>query len=134
MGEFPPMEKLNWLIHLQHVRGEISSCKELINEEIARSYGKNQYALFKQVSVSSRGGSKDNLLVLLGGHPQGPGPCPECPGHLPEVPEVEPAEPHCFKGSGQLSVSVIELCCYETFEKNVLDMKWGAIGSPSTLF
>ncbi|XP_066157779.1 Bardet-Biedl syndrome 4 protein-like isoform X2 [Euwallacea fornicatus] len=42
------MEKLNWLIHLQHVRGEINSCKDLIKNEIARSQGKNEYVYYKQ--------------------------------------------------------------------------------------
>lgn len=44
-----PPEKLNWLIHLQHVRGETATCKELIKEEIKRSEGKNEFAFFKQV-------------------------------------------------------------------------------------
>ncbi|KAH1006478.1 hypothetical protein HUJ05_007210 [Dendroctonus ponderosae] len=62
VGEFPPMEKLNWLIHLQHVRGEIASCKELINGEMARSHGKNEYAFFKQgVILKSQG----NILEAL---------------------------------------------------------------------
>lgn len=43
------MEKYNWLINQQHVRGEIGACKELINSEIARSNGKNEYIFFKQV-------------------------------------------------------------------------------------
>ncbi|XP_066249530.1 Bardet-Biedl syndrome 4 protein-like [Euwallacea similis] len=42
------MEKLNWLIHLQHMRGEINSCKDLIKNEIARSQGRNEYVYFKQ--------------------------------------------------------------------------------------
>ncbi|ENN79463.1 hypothetical protein YQE_04107, partial [Dendroctonus ponderosae] len=62
VGEFPPMEKLNWLIHLQHVRGEIASCKELINGEMARSHGKNEYAFFKQgVILKSQGNIQEAL-------------------------------------------------------------------------
>lgn len=44
-----PLEKLNWLIHLQHVRGEIAQCKNLIKNEIKRSGGRNEFAYFKQV-------------------------------------------------------------------------------------
>lgn len=47
------MEKLNWLIHLQHIRGEIGVCKSLINSEITRSQGKNEYVFFKQVKTLS---------------------------------------------------------------------------------
>ncbi|KAF2902241.1 hypothetical protein ILUMI_03958, partial [Ignelater luminosus] len=42
------LEKLNWLIHLYHVRGEIVKCKELIKNEINKSGGKHEYAYFKQ--------------------------------------------------------------------------------------
>ncbi|KAJ8925989.1 hypothetical protein NQ315_009844 [Exocentrus adspersus] len=43
-----PFEKFNWLIHLQHVRGETDACKELIRKELDRCYGKHEYALHKQ--------------------------------------------------------------------------------------
>lgn len=46
-SEPPPMEKLNWLIHLQHVRGETDLCKELIKLEITKTNGKNEYAHYK---------------------------------------------------------------------------------------
>lgn len=44
-----PSEKLNWLLHLQHVRGETEQCKESIKNEIKRSGGRNEFACFKQV-------------------------------------------------------------------------------------
>lgn len=44
------IEKLNWLIHLEHIRGETVRCKELIQSEIAKSNGRNEFAFFKQVS------------------------------------------------------------------------------------
>lgn len=44
-----PLEKLNWLIHLQHVRRESGACKELIKREITKSNGRNEYAFFKKV-------------------------------------------------------------------------------------
>lgn len=44
-----PLEKLNWLIHLLHVRGETAKCKELIKNEIIKTKGKHEYAYFKQV-------------------------------------------------------------------------------------
>ncbi|CAH1365097.1 unnamed protein product [Tenebrio molitor] len=43
-----PSEKLNWLLHLQHVRGETEQCKESIKNEIKRSGGRNEFACFKQ--------------------------------------------------------------------------------------
>lgn len=43
------MEKFNWLLHLQHVRGETEACKTLIKEGIATSKGKNEYVYFKEV-------------------------------------------------------------------------------------
>lgn len=45
------MEKLNWLIHLQHVRGDIAGCKELLRDAIKTSNGRNEYAYFKQVRL-----------------------------------------------------------------------------------
>lgn len=45
-----PIEKLNWLIHLQHIRGETESCKELIKSEITNTSRNSEYAFFKQVS------------------------------------------------------------------------------------
>lgn len=50
MVNYPPLEKLNWLIHLQHVRGENGACKELINREIAKSNSRNEYAYYKKVN------------------------------------------------------------------------------------
>lgn len=49
--EPPPIEKLNWLIHLTHARGDIASCKNLINEEIQRSFGRNEYAYYQKVPL-----------------------------------------------------------------------------------
>lgn len=46
-----PLEKLNWLMHLQHVRRESAACKELIKKEIAKSNGRNEYAFFKKVKI-----------------------------------------------------------------------------------
>ncbi|GLV40575.1 Bardet-Biedl syndrome 4 [Carabus blaptoides fortunei] len=46
--EPPPIEKLNWLIHLTHARGDIVNCKNLINEEIKRSSGRNEYAYYQK--------------------------------------------------------------------------------------
>ncbi|KAK5647586.1 hypothetical protein RI129_002478 [Pyrocoelia pectoralis] len=43
-----PLEQLNWLIHLQYVRGEVTKCKELIRRQIKKSNGKHEYAFFKQ--------------------------------------------------------------------------------------
>lgn len=43
------LEHLNWLLHIQHVRGEIASCKVLIKENIERTKGMNEYAYFKEV-------------------------------------------------------------------------------------
>lgn len=48
-----PFEKFNWLIHLQHVRGETEACKQLIRKELERSHGKNEYALYKEVNFNS---------------------------------------------------------------------------------
>lgn len=54
MPEPHPMEKLNWLIHLYHIRGEIGPCRTLINDEIEQSQGKNEFALYKKVSLHCR--------------------------------------------------------------------------------
>lgn len=48
-----PLEKLNWLIHLQHVRRESGACKELIKREITKSNGRNEYAFFKKVKKNA---------------------------------------------------------------------------------
>lgn len=48
--EYPlPEERLNWLIHVQHVRGEVGACRELIKRVIEGGRGRNEYAFFKQV-------------------------------------------------------------------------------------
>ncbi|KAJ8935453.1 hypothetical protein NQ314_012873 [Rhamnusium bicolor] len=57
-----PFEKLNWLVHLQHVRGEITACNELIKREIDRSNGKNEYAFYKQGSILREEGKIQDAL------------------------------------------------------------------------
>ncbi|KAF5272417.1 hypothetical protein FQA39_LY07885 [Lamprigera yunnana] len=57
-----PLEQLNWLIHLQHVRGEISKCKDLIKREITKSNGKHEYAYFKQGIVLREEGKIQEAL------------------------------------------------------------------------
>ncbi|KAK9746256.1 hypothetical protein QE152_g6236 [Popillia japonica] len=42
------VDRLNWLLYIQHVRGEVTSCKQLIKDEIAKSNGKNEYAFYKE--------------------------------------------------------------------------------------
>ncbi|KAI4467250.1 hypothetical protein MML48_2g00004580 [Holotrichia oblita] len=42
------VDRLNWLLYIQHVRGEVASCKQLIKDEIAKSNGKNEYAFIKK--------------------------------------------------------------------------------------
>lgn len=49
LAEPEPLEKFNWLMHLQHVRGEVGASKQLIAKEIAKSQGRHEYAYFKQV-------------------------------------------------------------------------------------
>lgn len=48
-----PLEKLNWFIHLQHVRGETRACKELIKSEIKGNGSTNEFAYYKQVNILS---------------------------------------------------------------------------------
>ncbi|CAH0552064.1 unnamed protein product [Brassicogethes aeneus] len=57
-----PVERLNWLIHLQHIRGEINSCKELIKAEIEKNSGKNEYAFFKQGTILRQEGKVQDAL------------------------------------------------------------------------
>ncbi|KAF5308143.1 hypothetical protein FQR65_LT06322 [Abscondita terminalis] len=57
-----PLEQLNWLIHLQHVRGEIAKCKELIKSEIKKSNGKHEYAFFKQGVILREEGNIQQAL------------------------------------------------------------------------
>ncbi|XP_030755352.1 Bardet-Biedl syndrome 4 protein homolog, partial [Sitophilus oryzae] len=64
-SEPPPMEKLNWLMHLQHIRGEIDFCKKIINLELARSDGKNEYAFFKQGSILKEEGHIQEALEIF---------------------------------------------------------------------
>ncbi|KAJ8979161.1 hypothetical protein NQ317_006353 [Molorchus minor] len=47
--EFVPMHMYDWLIHLQHVRGETKACMQLIKRELERSNGRNEFALYKQI-------------------------------------------------------------------------------------
>ncbi|CAG9767979.1 unnamed protein product [Ceutorhynchus assimilis] len=60
-----PMEKLNWLIHLQHIRGEIGVCKQLIDSEISRSQGKNEYVYFKQGIILKEEGNVQEALEIF---------------------------------------------------------------------
>lgn len=60
-----PLEKLNWLIHLQHVRGEITKCKELIAKEIVRSGGKHEYAQFKKVKNKAKTALYPTIYLIL---------------------------------------------------------------------
>ncbi|XP_063905055.1 Bardet-Biedl syndrome 4 protein [Zophobas morio] len=57
-----PLEKLNWLIHLQHVRGETQQCKELIKSEIKKSGGRNEFAYFKQGMILREEGKIQEAL------------------------------------------------------------------------
>lgn len=50
-SQFESFEKFNWFIYLQYVHGEIEICQELINKELQRSKGRNEFALFSQVSI-----------------------------------------------------------------------------------
>ncbi|KAK4885296.1 hypothetical protein RN001_001567 [Aquatica leii] len=58
-----PLEQLNWLIHLQYARGEITKCKELIKSEIKKSNGKHEYAFFKQGVILREEGKIQQALV-----------------------------------------------------------------------
>ncbi|EFA07311.1 Bardet-Biedl syndrome 4 protein homolog-like Protein [Tribolium castaneum] len=62
MPEPNPLEKLNWLIHFQHVRGEIVQCKNLIKNEIKRSGGRNEFAYFKQGIILREEGKTQEAL------------------------------------------------------------------------
>ncbi|KAK9875507.1 hypothetical protein WA026_007901 [Henosepilachna vigintioctopunctata] len=57
-----PTEKLNWLIHLQHVRGDTETCKELIKKEIVNSEGRNEFLFFKQGSILKEEGKVAEAL------------------------------------------------------------------------
>ncbi|XP_022907964.1 BBSome complex member BBS4 [Onthophagus taurus] len=57
-----PIEQLNWLIHVQHVRGEIASCKRLIKENITKSHGKNDYAYHKEGTILREEGKLQEAL------------------------------------------------------------------------
>ncbi|KAF7286922.1 hypothetical protein GWI33_003189 [Rhynchophorus ferrugineus] len=57
-----PIEKLNWLIHLQHIRGETEFCKKLIASELNRSNGKNEYAFYKQGIILKEEGKIQDAL------------------------------------------------------------------------
>lgn len=74
---YPPLERLNWLIHLHHVQGEIGACKELIRREIDKSNGRNEYAFFKQVTdeivVGHVGGLVNRVYLHTGYHSEGGG-------------------------------------------------------------
>ncbi|XP_065167509.1 Bardet-Biedl syndrome 4 protein isoform X2 [Atheta coriaria] len=62
MPEPHPMEKLNWLIHLYHIRGEIGPCRTLINDEIEQSQGKNEFALYKKGIILREEGNLQESL------------------------------------------------------------------------
>lgn len=47
--EPPSFDRYNWLIHLQHVRGETEACKKFIKKELERSHGYNEFAWYKEV-------------------------------------------------------------------------------------
>lgn len=61
-AEPTPLEKLNWLIHIQHVRGETEACKELIKEEIRKSSGRNEFAYFKEGVILREEGKTQEAL------------------------------------------------------------------------
>lgn len=61
-SEPPPIEKLNWLIHLQHVRGETAQCKELIKIEISKTNGKSEYAYYKDGVILYEEGKTQEAL------------------------------------------------------------------------
>ncbi|XP_044745567.1 Bardet-Biedl syndrome 4 protein [Coccinella septempunctata] len=47
-SEPAPFEKLNWLIHLLHVRGDTGACRELIEDEIDNTGGRNEFLYYKK--------------------------------------------------------------------------------------
>ncbi|XP_023309913.1 Bardet-Biedl syndrome 4 protein homolog [Anoplophora glabripennis] len=57
-----PFEKFNWLIHLQHVRGETEACKQLIKKELERCHGKNEFALYKEGIILREEGKLQEAL------------------------------------------------------------------------
>lgn len=61
-SEPPAIEKLNWLIHLQHVRGETNLCKELIKLELIKTNGKNEYAHYKDGIILCEEGKIQDAL------------------------------------------------------------------------
>lgn len=44
-----PMESQNWLIHVYYTRGQIDEAKSIIETELLRSRGKNEYAHYALV-------------------------------------------------------------------------------------
>lgn len=52
-SQFETFEKYNWYIYLQYVHGEQDACKELINKELGRSKGRNEFVLFTKVSTET---------------------------------------------------------------------------------
>lgn len=48
--QFEPLDKYNWYIYRLYILREIESCQEFINKELKRSGGRNEFAVFMQVS------------------------------------------------------------------------------------
>ncbi|XP_017775178.1 PREDICTED: Bardet-Biedl syndrome 4 protein homolog [Nicrophorus vespilloides] len=57
-----PIGRLNWLIHLIHVRGDAVSCKDLIRNEIDASQGKNEFAHYKKAIILREEGKVQESL------------------------------------------------------------------------
>ncbi|XP_045460208.1 Bardet-Biedl syndrome 4 protein [Harmonia axyridis] len=57
-----PFEKLNWLIHLLHVRGDVSTCRELIEHEIENTRGRNEFLYFTKGCIFSNEGKISEAL------------------------------------------------------------------------
>ncbi|KAG5885946.1 hypothetical protein JTB14_018400 [Gonioctena quinquepunctata] len=60
--KFASLEKFNWSIYIQYVRGEIDGCKKLIRRELERSNGRNEFALFKQGKIYREEGKLQEAL------------------------------------------------------------------------
>lgn len=48
--EIPAIESKNWLLHRHYTRHEYKTCKILINQELTKSNGHNEYANYLKVS------------------------------------------------------------------------------------